>query len=74
MQITRLNPMTLVGYFIFYLVFHIIIFILSDLYKRGKINIDKEIDENMKKGLIFMSKWWPVIYLLFLIIILYNQR
>jgi hypothetical protein len=74
MEITRLNPRTLIGYFIFYLVIHVIIFILADLYKKGKINIDKEIDENIKKGLIFMSKWWPAIYLVFLVIFLYGQR
>ena len=66
--IERLSIWTIAVYFIVYLVVHIIIGIKQKQYQEEcKLDPQNEGKIKILKALTFLLKWWPAIYLVFIL-------
>jgi len=70
--VTKLSLWSIVGYFVFYLVTHVIIGVLQrkSLNKLEQNPNNEEIKKEVKI-LTFLLKWYPAIYVVFVILMFY---
>jgi ABC-type uncharacterized transport system fused permease/ATPase subunit len=73
MGVTSLGIWFFIECFVFYIISHVILGIIVMQYKKRVYEKIQKEDETLKT-LWFLNKWWPAIYLIFLLVIMYGIK